>query len=63
MELENQKFMAVEGLHTWATAVLVAVERMNTARSGMVSLHDHEARIASIRAFQRERHLFLISAN
>jgi hypothetical protein len=60
MDAEAQKFMALEGLHTWATAVLVQVERI-TAATRMI--RDHAARVNATRAFQRERHLFLIAAN
>jgi hypothetical protein len=59
---EDQKFMAIEGLHTWIIAVSVQVDRINASRSEMLVI-DHQARPDAIRAFQRERHLFLISAN
>lgn len=61
MEIESQKFMALEGVHAWARAVLVQVDRIETALRNM---HPPVVdRLEPARVFQVERHLFLIAAH
>lgn len=63
MDIEDQKFMALEGLHAWASGILDQVRRIEAARESMGSnITNHDARIATQRAFNRERHFFLIAA-
>lgn len=64
MNIEEQKFMAIHGIHTWAKGALVQVERIDAARQTMLSNFDrHDERADAIQSFQRERHLFLIAAH
>ncbi|MGZ8300745.1 MAG: hypothetical protein ACXWU5_10220 [Rhodoplanes sp.] len=63
METEDQKFMALEGLHAWANGVLIQVARIEAARDAMrEDMAAHTRLTEQIRSFQRERHLFLIAA-
>jgi hypothetical protein len=62
MDVESQKFMALEGLHSWARGVISHVKAMEAARGSMFSL-DNDRRTEASRSFQRERHLFLTAAH
>jgi len=55
VDAEDQKFMAVEGLHAWASAILTQVERLELARSELAGGGRNR------RAYLCERH-FLVSA-
>ena len=57
MDKDDQKFIAVEGLHTWASAILTQVERLELAR-GQLSRGSSRFR----RAYLCEKHFLLIAA-
>lgn len=59
MNIENQKLMALEGIHTWARGVLSQVSQMERARASYGE-GDH---VNARREFERARHMFLISSN
>ncbi|MGM4885291.1 hypothetical protein AB8A20_07935 [Tardiphaga sp. 604_B6_N1_1] len=61
MDLDQQRFMALEGIHTWANAVIIQVARIEQVRA--VSFGHGDDRYAARRQFIAERHLFLIAAN
>ena len=56
MDIDDQKFMAVEGLHTWASAILIQVERLELARGQLAKGGRYR------RAYLCERHFLLIAA-
>lgn len=56
MDKDDQKFIAVEGLHAWASAILTQVERLELARGQLAKGGRHR------RAYLCERHFLLISA-
>ena len=59
MPIEDQKFMCLFGLRSWAEGVVVQVERINEAIA-----HFPEASFPGSKfRFDRERHVFLISAS
>lgn len=62
MNIEDQKFMAFEGIRSWAQAILVEVERINSARKNLTNINS-DIRLSANRQFQAERHLFLVAAN
>lgn len=61
MDIESQKFMALEGVHSWARGVLAQVDRIEAARNRMQLPGDDWPE--PIRVFQFERHLFLIASH
>jgi hypothetical protein len=56
VDKDDQKFIAVEGLHTWASAILTQVERLERARRQLADGGRHR------RAYLCERHFLLIAA-
>jgi hypothetical protein len=56
VDIDDQKFMAVEGLHTWASAILIQVERLELARGQLAKGGRYR------RAYLCERHFLLIAA-
>lgn len=56
MDKDDQKFIAVEGLHTWASAILTQVERIERARGQLAKGGRYR------RAYLCERHFLLIAA-
>lgn len=56
MDKHDQKFVAVEGLHTWASAILTQVERVEQARGQLARGGRYR------RAYLCERHFLLIAA-
>lgn len=60
MDEDTQKFMALEGLHTWGHGVLIQVERLEKCQEGFLKHTDWPA---PMRHFIVERHLFLIAVN
>ena len=56
MDEDDQKFIAVEGLHAWASAVLTQVERLELARGELAKGGRYR------RAYLCERHFLLIAA-
>lgn len=56
MDIDDQKFIAVEGLHTWASAILIQVERLELARGQLAKGGRYR------RAYLCERHFLLIAA-
>ena len=56
MDKDDQKFIAVEGLHTWASAILTQVKRLELARGQLAEGGRHR------RAYLCERHFLLIAA-
>ena len=56
MDKDDQKFIAVEGLHTWASAILTQVERLELARGQLAKGGRYR------RAYLCERHFLLIAA-
>lgn len=72
MEVEEQKFMALEGIQTWAKATIEQVARIEAANKAQFpELADadlpqflaNEARFDAGRQFRAERLLFLIAAH
>ena len=59
MDMENQKFMAFEGIQSWARSVVRQVERINSIQARFAT---REHFVDSRRQFACERHLFLIAA-
>lgn len=58
MNIEEQKFMALEGLHTWGNGVIEQAARLNDLQSRLASPNFVEVR----RSFQRERQFFLTAS-
>jgi hypothetical protein len=56
VDKDDQKFIAVEGLHTWASAILTQVERLELARGQLAEGGRYR------RAYLCERHFLLIAA-
>lgn len=56
MDEDDQKFIAVEGLHAWASAILTQVQRLELARGELARGGRYR------RAYLCERHLLLIAA-
>jgi hypothetical protein len=56
VDIDDQKFIAVEGLHTWASAILIQVERLELARGQLAKGGRYR------RAYLCERHFLLIAA-
>jgi hypothetical protein len=56
VDKDDQKFVAVEGLHTWASAILTQVERLELARGQLAEGGRYR------RAYLCERHFLLIAA-
>ena len=56
MDKDDQKFVAVEGLHAWASAILTQVERLELAREQLARGGRYR------RAYLCERHFLLIAA-
>jgi len=56
VDKDDQKFIAVEGLHAWASAVLTQVERVELAREQLARGGRYR------RAYLCERHFLLIAA-
>jgi hypothetical protein len=56
VDKDDQKFIAVEGLHTWASAILTQVERIERARGQLAKGGRYR------RAYLCERHFLLIAA-
>jgi hypothetical protein len=56
VDKDDQKFIAVEGLHTWASAILTQVERLEIARGQLAKGGRHR------RAYLCEKHFLLIAA-
>jgi hypothetical protein len=56
VDKDDQKFIAVEGLHAWSSAILTQVERLELARGQL----DKGGRYR--RAYLCERHFLLIAA-
>lgn len=56
VDKDDQKFIAVEGLHAWASAILTQVDRLDLARSQLNKGGRYR------RAYLCERHFLLIAA-
>ena len=56
MDKDDQKFIVVEGLHAWASAILIQVERLELARGQLAKGGRYR------RAYLCERHFLLIAA-
>ena len=56
MDRDDQKFVAVEGLHAWATAILTQAERLELAREQLSKGSTFR------RAYLCEKHFLLIAA-
>jgi len=56
VDKDDQKFIAVEGLHTWASAILKQVERVESARGQLAKGGRYR------RAYLFEKHFLLIAA-
>lgn len=56
VDKDDQRFIAVEGLHTWASAILTQVERLELARGQLAKGGRYR------RAYLCERHFLLIAA-
>ena len=56
MDKDDQKFIAVEGLHAWASAILTQMERLDLARGQLARGGRYR------RAYLCERHFVLIAA-
>ena len=56
MDKDDQKFLVVEGLHAWASAILIQVERLELARGQLAKGGRYR------RAYLCERHFLLIAA-
>jgi hypothetical protein len=56
VDKDDQKFIAVEGLHAWASAILTQVERLELAREQLARGGRYR------RAYLCERHFLLIAA-
>ena len=56
MDKDDQKFIAVEGLHVWASAILTQMERLELARAQLAKGGRYR------RAYLCERHFLLIAA-
>jgi hypothetical protein len=56
VDKDDQKFIAVEGLHAWASAILIQVERLESARGQLTKGGRYR------RAYLCERHFLLIAA-
>ena len=56
LDKDDQKFVAVEGLHTWASAILNQVERIEVARGQLAGGGRYR------RAYLCEKHFLLIAA-
>jgi hypothetical protein len=56
LDKDDQKFVAVEGLRTWASAILTQVERIELAREQLSGGGRHR------RAYLCEKHFLLIAA-
>lgn len=56
MDEDDQKFIAVEGLRTWASAILTQVERLELARGQLTKGGRYR------RAYLCEKHFLLIAA-
>ena len=63
MNEETQKFLALEGLRSWANAVVLQVERMQSSRDALLELRGLDSQwIKRMGQFRSDRHLFLVSA-
>lgn len=62
MNIEDQKFMAFEGIRSWAKAIIVQVERISSAQKNLANINS-DIRLSANRQFRTEKHLFLIAAN
>jgi hypothetical protein len=56
VDKDDQKFIAVEGLHVWASAILTQMERLELARAQLAKGGRYR------RAYLCERHFLLIAA-
>jgi len=56
VDKDDQRFIAVEGLHSWASAILTQVERLELARGHLAKGGRYR------RAYLCERHFLLIAA-
>lgn len=56
MDKDDQKFIAVEGLHAWASAILTQVERLELARKRLARGSRYR------RAYLCEKHFVLVAA-
>jgi hypothetical protein len=56
VDKDDQKFIVVEGLHAWASAILIQVERLELARGQLAKGGRYR------RAYLCERHFLLIAA-
>jgi hypothetical protein len=63
MNIDDQKFMALEGLHTWAGGVIERATHLNDLQSRFAGA-DVRSNLTTVRrSFQRERYFFLTAAN
>jgi hypothetical protein len=65
LPIDQQRFMAFEGLLTWIRAVVVQADRVSFAQRAIVTeiqRHPGEGVRALIHTFQAERHLFCVAA-
>jgi hypothetical protein len=56
VDKDDQKFIVIEGLHAWASAILIQVERLELARGQLAKGGRYR------RAYLCERHFLLIAA-
>ena len=65
MDIESQKFMALEGIHTWGEGVIQHVRALNDFPRKLASRSSHVpfSHVPLIRQFQRDKLAFLIAAN
>lgn len=77
MDIENQRFMALSGIHAWAHSALRQIDRVEEAIKRMIqaitSRHDrtrvvdhvaeHKNMITAQRDLHSDKHFFLIAAN
>lgn len=63
MDIQDQKFMARDGVITWATGVVDTAARLSKWNEGIAdALRDPATFPDARRAFQRDRHFFLNAA-
>lgn len=65
MDIESQRFMALEGVHTWCRAVIEARTKLDdfwSASPDAEFFNTSESRTARMRDFQIERYNFIMSA-
>jgi hypothetical protein len=60
MDIEDQKFMAFEGIQSWARATITQVARIEISSARQRA--QGEERFNATRQFMADRHLFLIAA-